>query len=213
MDRVQHNGGTFGILAGVALALLFITFASTGATPDILGDPARALPVLREKVMQWKLIGLFGALTVGFGLPFTVGVYLRTRTGAPTRAVTALLLVLVGLVGHALGSLVVGAAFPAIAAVSDQAVAAPAYVAVVASSVVADALGNGFTGAGFLVFGWAIISTGVLSALLGWVFAAAGILGLLGAAVPELQIVFLGNILLTIVSLIWGGVALRRALA
>ncbi len=60
MDRLQRNGGTFGILAGVALALLFAAFATSGITPDTFGDPAKALPVIREQAARLKLIGLFG---------------------------------------------------------------------------------------------------------------------------------------------------------
>jgi hypothetical protein len=122
-----------------------------------------------------------------------------------------LLLVFVGLIGHGLGSLFAGVAFPSVAAVSDQTAAAHAYVAVLAADQVADTLGNAFAGAGFAVFGWAILSSGALSALVGWIFAAAGILSLLLAVAREVEVFFLGSIILTIVSLIWGGLALRRA--
>lgn len=213
MDRLQRNGGTFGILAGVALALLFAAFATSGITPDILGDPARALPLVREQATRLKLIGLFGSLAVAFSLPFAAALYVRLRNGAPTRATTGLLLLLVGLIGHGLGSLFVGVGFPAVAAVGDQTTASSAYVAVLAASQVVDIMGNAFTGAGDAVFGWAIISAAALPAVVGWVFALTGIVNVLLALVPGADILFIGGIVLTIISLIWGGVALRRAAA
>lgn len=211
MDRLQRNGGIFGILAGVALAMLFAAFATSGITPDILGDPAKALPLIREQATRLKLIGLFGALAVAFSLPFAAALYLRLRNGAPTRATTGLLLLLVGLIGHGLGSLVVGVGFPTVAAVTDQTAASPAYLAVLAASQVADTLGNAFTGAGDAVVGWAIVSTAALPTIVGWVFALTGIVSVLLALVPGADILFIGSIVLTIISLIWGGVALRRA--
>lgn len=213
MDRLQRNGGTFGILAGVALALLFAAFATSGITPDTLGDPAKALPVFREQAARLKLIGLFGTLTVAFSLPFAAALYLRLRNGAPTRATSALLLLLVGLIGHGLGSLFAGVGFPAVAAVADQTTASHAYVAVLAVDQVADTLGNAFTGAGDAVFGWAIVSTAALPAVVGWIFALAGIVSVVLALAPGADVLFIGSIVLTIISLIWGGVALRRAAA
>lgn len=213
MDQFQRNGGTFGILSGVALALLFIMFATSGITPDTLADPAKALPAIRQQATRFKLFGLFGGLAVAFSLPFTAALYLRLRNGAPTRATTALLLVIVGLVGHGVGSLYAGVAFPSVAAVSDQTTASPAYVAVLASDQVVDTLGNAFTGAGDAVFGWAILSTAALPALVGWVFAVAGIVSLLAALAPGADILFIGSLLLTIIALVWGGLALRRASA
>lgn len=213
MDRLQRNGGTFGILAGVALGVLFVAFATSGITPDILGDPAKALPAIREQAARLRLIGLFGTLTVAFSLPFSAALYLRLRNGAPTRATTGLLLLLVGLIGHGLGSLFAGVGFPSVAAVTDQTAASPAYLAVLAADQVVDTLGNAFTGAGDAVVGWAIVSTAALPPVVGWVFALTGIVNVLLALAPGPDILFIGSIVLTIISLIWGGVALRRAAA
>jgi len=213
MDRLQRNGGSFGILSGVALALLFAAFATSGITPDTFGDPAKAFPFIREQAARLKVIGLLGTLTVAFSLPFAAALYLRLRNGAPTRATMGLLLLLVGLIGHGLGSLFAGVGFPAVAAVSDQTAASHAYVAVLAADQVVDTLGNAFAGAGNAVFGWAILSTAALPAVLGWVFAVTGIVSVLLALAPGVDILFIGSFVLTIISLIWGGVALRRAAA
>ncbi|HYM90691.1 MAG TPA: hypothetical protein VEW91_03525, partial [bacterium] len=103
MDRVQTNGGMAGQVAAVLLALLLILFMSSGLDPQAASDPAKAIPILAEKHGLFVMLGILAALTSGFGLVFTIGLFSRLREPAPTRASTALGLAVVGLAGHALG--------------------------------------------------------------------------------------------------------------
>ena len=212
MDRIQHNGGISGIITAICLALLFILFASSGLDPQSAQDPGKALPLLAQKAGVFALIGVLGLLAGGFGLIFTFGVFLRLRDKAPTRAAANLGLGIVGLTSHVLGSALLWQGGAMLAALSgkDQTAAAHAYIAVGAVSQGLMAAGNGFTGAAVLMAGWAIVATGVMNGLLGWIAVIAGIIQILQVFSTQMALMGLG-FLLTIVWLAWGGAQLRRS--
>jgi len=212
MDRVQTNGGTAGLVTAVLLALLFISFMSSGLDPQTSSDPAKAIPVLAGKPSLFAMIGILAVLASGFGLVFTIGLYSRLREGAPTRASALLALAVVGLTGHALGALVLwrGGATVVAAFGRDQVAASHAWIAVHAINSGVNGLGDAFTGASILVAGWAIAATGALSPTLGWYAVVTGVVVLL-QFLTMAPILFLAGIILAIVWLAWAGSQLRRA--
>ena len=71
-------------------------------------------------------------------------------------------------------------------------------------------VGGGFAGASAAIAGWAIIQTGAMTPVLGWVALAAGVLNILGVFAPAMPVLF-ASLLLTIIWLAWGGNTLRTA--
>ena len=211
MERVQHNGGTAGIITAICLVLLFIFFASSGLDMQTAQDSGKALRVLGQKPGVFAAIGVLGLLASGFGLVFTFGLFDRLREKAPTRAVASLGLAFVGLTMHALGAALLwqgGAMLVALSA-QDQTAAAHAWSAVGAINQASMATGNAFTGAAVLIAGWAIVATGVLNTTLGWVAVIAGIVEILQVFSSNMGLLGLG-FLLVIIWLAWGGAQLRR---
>ncbi len=103
MDRIQRNGGTAGIVAGLLLALLFVLFLSLGQ--DIMApEPAKSLAAMTQKWSTFQLASLVGLLTAGVAVPFVVGIATRLRDSAPTRARAFLYITLLGLAGYGLES-------------------------------------------------------------------------------------------------------------
>ncbi len=212
MDRVQHHGGTAGIITAVCLALLFVLFVSSGLDPQAAQDPAKALPIIAQKPGLFAVIGVLGALAAGFGLVFTIGLFARLRDQAPTRAAAALGLAFVGLTAHAVGASLLSQGGKLLVTVStkDQTAASHAWIAVTAVVQGLNAVGNAFTGASILVAGWAVVATGAMSTTLGWIAVLAGVSQILqyfSAAAALMGIGFL----LTIVWLAWAGSELRRS--
>lgn len=211
MERVQHNGGTAGIITAICLVLLFIFFASSGLDMQTAQDSGKALRVLGQKPGVFAAIGVLGLLASGFGLVFTFGLFDRLREKAPTRAVASLGLAFVGLTMHALGAALLwqgGAMLVALSA-KDQTAAAHAWSAVGAINQALMATGNAFTGAAVLIAGWAIVATGVMNTTLGWVAVIAGIVEILQVFSSSMGLMGLG-FLLVIIWLAWGGAQLRR---
>lgn len=212
MERVQHNGGTAGIVTAICLAVLFILFASSGLDMQTAQDPAKALAVLGHRAGVFAATGVLGLLAAGFGLIFTFGVFARLREKSPTRAAASLGLAFVGLTTHALGAALLwqgGAMLVALSA-KDQTAAAHAWIAMGAVNQGLMATGNAFTGAAILIAGWAIVATGVMSTTLGWVAVIAGIVEILQVFSSQTALMGLG-FLLVIVWLAWGGAQLRRS--
>jgi hypothetical protein len=211
MDRLRTNGGTAGLVTAALLALLFISFMSSGFDPQTASDPAKAIPVLAGRPSLFALIGILAVLASGFGLVFTVGLWWRLREPAPTRAYATFVLALVGLTGHALGALILwrGGAAVVSAFARDQVAASHAWIAVGAIDHGVNALGDAFTGASILVAGWAIAATGALSPTLGWYAVVTGVVILL-QFLTNAPILFLAGIILAIVWLAWAGSQLRR---
>lgn len=212
MERVQHNGGTAGIITAICLLLLLILFVSSGLDAQTAQDPAKALPLLGQKAGVFAAAGVLGLLAAGSGLVFTFGLFARLREKAPTRAVASLGLAFVGLTTHALGAALLwqsGAMLVALSA-KDQTAAAHAWIAVSAINQAVMATANGFTGGATLVAGWAIIATGVMNTTVGWVGVIAGVVEILQVFSSRMALMGLG-LLLVIVWLVWGGVQLRRA--
>ncbi len=120
---------------------------------------------------------------------------------------------MIGLAGHGLGALLFLTAVPAVAAYAakDQVAASHAWVALLAVDGATDGLGSLFAGLSFLMAGWAITATKVLSASLGWAAIIAGLVGLVAALVPSSEPLFLASFVLPIIVLVWAGNALRTA--
>ena len=211
MDRVQRNGGTAGLITAVLLAVLFVLFIASGLDPQTMSNPAKALPLIGQKRAVFVAIGLLGALAGGFGFVFTVGLFARLREKAPTRAAALLGLGLVGLTGHSLGALLLwrGGRFLAGVSAADDVGAHHGWIALMATFRALDGLGNAFTGASVLLAGWAVLATAELTAPLGWVAVAAGVVMLL-QLVSAAPILMLAGFILTIVWLAWAGSQLRR---
>jgi hypothetical protein len=212
MDRVQHNGGTAGIITAVCLALLFVLFVSSGLDPQTAQDPAKAIPLLTQKAGVFAAIGVLGALAGGFGLVFTIGLFARLRDRAPTRAAALLGLAFVGLTAHVIGSSLLwqGGQFLVTVAAKDQVGASHAWIAVSAVAQGLNGLGNAFTGASILVAGWAIVETGAMNTTLGWIAVLGGVVQILQFFSAQQALMGIG-FLLTIIWLAWGGSQLRRS--
>ncbi len=212
MDRLQSNAGTAGLITAVLLAAIFVLVIFSGLDPQVASDPAKAIPLMAQKPTVFGAIGVLGALASGLGFLFIVGVFFRLRDRAPTRAVAVLGLGLVGLTGHALGSLLLwrGGQFLVDAFSRDPVAARHAWIALWATVQGLDALGSAFTGAAILIAGWAITATGAMSSSLGWVAVIAGVAQLLQLFSDALILMLVGFVL-TIVWLAWGGSQLRRS--
>lgn len=209
MDRVRQNGGTFGIVSAVVLAILFIMVFTSGFTPDVAADPAKALALIKESGSRWTLTGVLGVLGSLLAIIFVVGLYRALREKAPTRAYTVLLFGVLGSGGYALSSLVQWLGGAQVAGATDPVAAAHAWVAVNAISASVTGFGNAGVGAASLIAGWAITATGALSAGVGWLAVLAGIVSLLGLFTANAA-VFVGSFVLTIIFLAWAGFELRR---
>src|SRR3990170_187663 len=144
---------------------------------------------------------------------FVVGLAAKLHDRTPTRASATLYFGLLGLAGHGLGSLIFWAAIPALAAYAakDQVAAGHAWVAVQALNGAADGMGNLFVGLSALMAGWAIVTTKVLSPVLGWVGVIVGVAGLAVFVSPQNELLAAASFVLPIIWLIWAGNALRTA--
>src|SRR3989337_938267 len=174
MDRVQRNGGTAGIVAGVLLIVLFFLFMSLPITNAQFADPGFMVPLLSKNPGTFMGVGIVGALVAGFAVVFSIGLVYRLREKAPTRALASL------------------------------------YVAGSAVALSFNTMANAVTGAALLVAAWAIIATGALRPLLGWVAVVAGVLNLALVIGAEGELFFIGSLLFTIIWLVWAGFELRR---
>jgi len=212
MDRVQRNGGTAGIVAGVLLIVLFFLFMSLQITNAQFADPGFMVPLLSKNPGTFMGVGIVGALVAGFAVVFSIGLVYRLREKAPTRALASLYLAVLGLGAHAADSMVdwIGTRMVGLHAAKDAVAAGHAYVAVSAVALSLNAMANAFTGAALLVAAWAIIATGALRPLLGWVAVVAGVLNLVMVFGAEGELFFIGSLLFTIIWLVWAGFELRR---
>lgn len=208
--RIQ-TAGTMGIIAGLAILIGFGLFATSGFTPDVAGDPAKAIDWVKANASRLRLTGVIFLLGIGTALLFTAGLAEKLRARTPTRAAATLYLVLLGLAGYAIGGLLFWRSIPAIAATSDSVAAQHAWVAVYAVDQATDGLGNLFTGLGTMLAGWAIIETKVLNSTLGWFGLLAGVIPVLSFLVTGNELLAIGTFVLPALWLIWGGSALRRA--
>lgn len=213
MDRLQRNGGTAGLVAGMLLGLLVLLVFSLGLDFDEFGDPAKVLPVIGQKPGVVAAIGVIGAVASALGILLAAGLAARLRDAAPTRATAQLYFAVIGLSALALDGVIrwLGGSQLAAAAAADQVAASHAYVGLNAIAIGIAGFGNAFTGASLVIVGWAITATRVLSSALGWVGIVAGVVTLLSVFVPPSSPVFLLSFVLTIVWLLWAGSALRSA--
>ncbi len=210
----QQSAGTFGILAGISLGILFFLFFTSGATPETFTDPAKALPYVSQNAGRLRAIAGFAVITVAFAVIFVAGLAAKLRERTPTRATGVLYFGLLGLVGHGLGALLFWGGVPALAdyAAKDQVAASHAWVAINALNTSLDGVGNLFIGLSILLAGWAITATGGMSTALGWYGVVAGVVTLLAALAPGVMIFFLGSFILPIIWLLWAGNTLRTAM-
>lgn len=210
----QQTAGTMGILGGIAVIILFALFFALGTTPEILGDPAKALPLISQKAGLMRALGIVGAATVALPLIFVAGLAAKLREKAPTRAIATLYFGVIGFAGYSIVTMMYWVTAPAVAAYAakDQVAASHAWVAINALLPIGDNIGSLFLGLSTLVAGWAIVGTGALSSALGWFGVLAGILGILFVFLPGAQWVLLASGLTFIIWLLWAGNALRTAM-
>jgi len=208
----MQSAGTAGIVAGIALAVAFVLFLTSGLT-QVLGDPAKALDYFTKNAGRLQLMTALFVITVAFAVVFVVGLAAKLHDRTPTRASATLYFGLLGLAGHGLGSLIFWAAIPALVAyaATDQVAAGHAWVAVQALDGAADGMGNLFVGLSALMAGWAIVTTKVLSPVLGWVGVIVGVAGLAVFVSPQNELLATASFVLPIIWLIWAGNALRTA--
>ena len=209
----MQSAGTAGIVAGVALAIGFILFLTSGITAEVLGDPAQALSRLGQRAGLLRLISAVFVVAVAFAVVFVAGLAAKLRDRTPTRATATLYFGVLGLAGHGLGSLIFLTAVPALVAYAakDQVAASHAWVALYALDNATDGLGTLFAGLSFLMAGWAITATKVLSTALGWVAIIAGVVGVVTPFFAANELLFLASFVLPIIVLLWAGNALRTA--
>lgn len=209
----QQSAGTSGIAAGIALAILFFLFLTSGATNETFADPSKALPYITENSGRLRSIALLSIITVSLAVLFTAGFAGKLRDRAPTRATGVLYFGILGLVGHGLSALMFWLGVPALAAYAakDQVAASHAWVAISALNAGLDGFGNLFVGLSILLAGWAIVNTGGMSKALGWYGVVAGALTVLYIVAPGVQLLFLGSFVLPIAWLVWAGNTLRTA--
>lgn len=210
----QQTAGTFGILAGISLAILFVLFFTSGATMETFMDPANALPFMTAQAGRLRAIAFFALLTVAFATFFVAGLAAKLRDKAPTRATGVLYFGIFGLVGHGIGALMFWLGAPALAAYAakDQVAASHAWVAFNALSGSLDGFGNLFIGLSILLAGWAIVATGAMSSAMGWYGVVAGAITALAVVAPANQLIFLGSFVLPVIWLLWVGNTLRTAM-
>lgn len=208
MDRVRQNGGTFGILSAVVLAVLFILVLTSGFQ-NVVNDPPQALAWISGNSGRWTLTGVLGTLGSLLAVVFVAGLYRAFREKAPTRAYAVLLFGVLGSGGYALASLAQWLGGAQVAGTTDPVAAQHAWVAVNAIATGLNGMGNSFVGASLLTAGWVITGTRALSSGVGWLAYLAGIVALIGlfTAAP---IIFLGSFALIIIFLAWAGYELRR---
>ncbi len=207
----MKTAGTAGVVAGIALAIGFVLFLTSGMTPAILGDPAQALDRFGKSGAYLRLISALFVIAVAFAVVFITGFAARLRERTPTRAAATLYFGILGLAGHGLGALIFLTAIPAVVAYAakDQVAASHAWVALYALDGATDGLGTLFAGLAFLMAGWAIVATKVLSTALGWVAIIAGVIGVITVLAPQSEVLFFASFVLPIVVLVWAGSALR----
>jgi hypothetical protein len=212
MERLQHNGGTAGLVAAALLALGFILFMTTGLDPQSAMNPEKALPFIAQQGGRWAMANIAFALTAALSVLFVAGLASRLREKAPTRSAALLYFAIIGLASYALTSLVQwhGGGQVARYMAADQVAANHAWVAVAAVARGLDSLGNGFVGAAEVITGWAITATGVLPAGVGWLALATGVVTFLQLFIGAPWLFFVG-IILTVLWLAWTGNELRRA--
>jgi hypothetical protein len=212
MERLQHNGGTAGLVAAVLVALGFVLFMTTGFDPQSAMDPAKALQFIAQQGGRWAITNIVFALGAAVAVLFTAGLASRLREKAPTRSVALLYFAIIALASYALASLVQwqGGGQLARYMAADQVAANHAWVAVAAVARGIDSLGNGFIGAAEVIAGWAITATGALPAGVGWLALATGVVTFLQLFIGVPALFFL-SLILTVVWLAWTGNELRRA--
>lgn len=214
MTPRQQSAGLFGIIAAVALLVLFVLFLTSGAEPDTFTDPAKAIPFVTEKAGLLRGIALLAAVTTIFVVFFSAGLAGKLHDKAPTRATGVLYFAIIGAAGFGLSSLLfwLGAPWVADYAAKDATAASHAWVALNAVSSSLEGFGNLFFGLSALLAGWAIVGTRVMSSTLGWFGVVTGVLTALYLVAPTNQLLYLATFVLPIIWLFWAGNALRTAM-
>lgn len=211
MNPRTQSAGTCGVVAGIALAIAFLMFVTSGAAPSTFADPAKALDFVAKNTARLRLSIALSLITIAFASVFLAGLAARLRDKTPTRATAVLYLGVLGLVGHAIGSMLFGTSAPMVAAYAakDQVAASHAWVAIFAIDGAADGLGSLFIGLSTLMAGWAITSAKALSTTLGWYGELAGVVGVAAYLWPS-DPLMMASFVAPIIWLIWAGSALRK---
>lgn len=212
VPRMQ-TAGTAGVITGIALAVLFLLFFTSGITPATFGDPGMMLSYIGKNSTRTWATTVVALVAVAFAVVFVAGLAGKLRDKTPTRAVAVLYFGILALAGHALTSLIFTISGQAVAAYAakDQVAASHAWVAVAALSGATQGAGNLFYGLSTLMAGWAITASKVLSSTLGWLGVISGALGILVFLFPMAGPLFPLSFSVQIVWVIWAGSTLRKA--
>jgi len=106
MERLQRYGGTAGYASAFCLLVLLILSFGVPGPGATYADPAGALAKIAGDRWLWRLSNLAGILASGLAVVFTIGLWVRLREPAPTRATIVLYFALIGLGGYALSGFV-----------------------------------------------------------------------------------------------------------
>src|SRR3972149_4562696 len=79
----MQSAGTAGIVAGIALAVAFVLFLTSGLT-QVLGDPAKALDYFTKNAGRLQLMTALFVITVAFAVVFVVGLAAKLPHRTPT---------------------------------------------------------------------------------------------------------------------------------
>ena len=211
MNPRAHAAGIAGVLAGLGLIGEFALFMISGTQPATLQHASSALPFLQEHGTTIRAAALLGAANAALVVIFLAGLADRLHVKAPTLAVATLYFGIIGTAGHALVAISLWLGTPSFTdlAVDDAPAAAPAWEAFAAVNNAFSGFGNTFLGLSLLAAGWAIVSTRVLPATVGWIALIAGAATV--ARVLGLDAAFFVSLLLAIVFRIWTGIHLWRS--
>lgn len=211
MNPRPQTAGTAGIVAGILLAVLFVAFMTSGATPDTMTDPAKALAFAGGNLSRWRFIGFLGTLaTIGVVFYFP-GLASRLRDRTPSRATGVLYFSLLGVGAHGLDSVLTWVGDPAVIRGPDPVAAGHAWVALSAVHMGLQTFGTLAVGLVFLLAGWAAMTSKAFSSGVAWVGVVGGVAGILSVLSPTTAIFFLASFVLFIAFLIWSGLELRKA--
>ncbi len=211
MNPRPQTAGTAGIVAGVLLAVLFISFMTSGAAPDTMTDPAKAMAFAGGNLSRWRFDGIVGTLAIVGVIFYFPGLAARLRDRTPSRATGVLYFSLVGVGAYGLNSVLMWVGDPAIIRGPDPVAAGHAWVALSAVHMGLQAFGSLAVGLAFLLAGWAAMTSKAFTSGVAWVGVVGGAAGILSVFSPTTEVFFLVSFALSVVFLIWSGLELRKA--
>jgi hypothetical protein len=210
--RFKH-AGIAGMLAGIALAVEFTFFMTSGWSPEKFAAPEAALNLLENGGNHLLIAAGFGFIGLALTAIFIAGLASRLAEDAPTLASATLYFGLIGIAGHSLVPFGLWIGIPALLAMNVE-IAVTGWTAFRLVLDSAHGIGGFFMGLSMFATGIAVIQGGMLPRLLGWVALFAGastLLTLLAAHAAVAGMAFLPALILTMLFRVAAGNALRKS--